>query len=120
MSEHFPDAETRCPCGKCDGGRMNPMFMGRLERLRTLYGKPMPVVSAYRCHAHNVAVGGVGGSMHEQGRAVDVTIPNSRERFQLIRLATGMGCFGGIGINKSTVHLDDRNMAEAMMWHYYR
>lgn len=117
LTASFDKSEFRCPCGKCDGGMMAPQFMVRLEKLRNLYGKPIHIDSGFRCVAHNKAVGGVGGSMHILGRAADLAVPSDGDRYTLLRLATGLG-FGGLGILKNALHVDDRDRLAA--WTYYK
>ena len=47
----------------------------RLEEVRALLGKPMPITSAYRSPALNAAVGGSSTSDHANGLAADFTSP---------------------------------------------
>lgn len=113
----FKYEEVRCPCGECDGGMPDFRFMDRLQALRTAYGKPMTLESCVRCEKHNKGVGGATSSQHVRGRAADVVVRNVADRFLLVKLALEMG-FGGIGINRTTVHVDDRRIGA--MWHYYK
>lgn len=53
-----------------------------LEPLRSFLGRPIYVSSWFRCSALNVKVGGVSGSYHMFGRAVD--IPASPSEISLI------------------------------------
>jgi len=46
-----------------------------LDRVRRLLGHRLEISSGYRCPALNAAVGGVPGSQHAQGLAVDFTCP---------------------------------------------
>jgi uncharacterized protein YcbK (DUF882 family) len=116
LTEHFTDAEMACPCGKCDGGKMSVVFMEKLQKLRTLYNKPMTITSAYRCKAHNAAVGGAATSMHTQGRAADIAVANDAERYQLTRIAYAI--FGGVGHMHHALHVDDRDQSQARAWTY--
>ena len=61
----------RCGCGFCD---IDMEVVQALQDLRDLLGKPIHVLSGCRCPAHNVAVGGAGGSQHLLGKASDITI----------------------------------------------
>ena len=49
-----------------------------LNRIRTKWGRPIIVNSAYRSPAHNSAVGGVESSYHVKGLAADIR-PESPE-----------------------------------------
>ncbi len=95
---------------------MSPGFMEKVERLRAIYGKPMHVSSAYRCLPHNKAVGGGEKSMHLVGRAIDFKVASDAERFEILRIAVGL--FGGVGIMKNAIHVDDRQTGNRA-WTYY-
>lgn len=70
---YFKPEEFKCKCGHCSG---YPTFMKRVEikhlaRIRKHYGKPMTITSGIRCEIENRAVGGIQGSSHTKGYAVD-------------------------------------------------
>ena len=115
---YFSADELACPCGQCDGGEMDEAFMARVIELHKDYGEPMPAESAYRCARHNKDVGGKPGSYHPKGRALDIRVKTEAQRYKLVALAIKHG-FGGIGIARTTVHIDDRPAEIARMWHYY-
>lgn len=70
VSTHFLEREFACShCGRC---RIDPHLVEHLEQLRALVGRPLHVVSGYRCPEHNRAVGGAKHSQHLTGRAVDL------------------------------------------------
>lgn len=115
---HFPDHELRCRCA-CGLGvdDMAQRTMELLEAVRHGYGKPLPVTSAVRCHAHNAAVGGSLKSAHllqadGTAHAIDLHVPDVMEALEVIRLALAVG-FTGCGARihgprqKRTVHIDD-------------
>lgn len=58
-----------------------------LDPLREAWGKPITVTSGYRCPALNKAVGGVPTSVHQIGRAADITTGNSVDNRRLYQLA---------------------------------
>jgi uncharacterized protein YcbK (DUF882 family) len=118
LTEHFDASEFLCPCGKCDGGRMDPKFIEKLERFRQMFSQPVRILSGFRCTAHNKKIGGAGGSMHVQGRAVDFVVATDADRYQALRIAFSV--FGGVGVNNGSIHVDDRNAAEARCWTYYK
>jgi len=90
----------------------------QLDNLRMHYGKPIKITSGYRTVEHNVKVGGVAGSSHRAGLAVDIEVLTSEDRFRLINLA--MQCrFPRIGIGKTFVHLDiDTGKPLNIIWLY--
>ena len=70
---YFKPTEFTCKCGHCTG---YPTFMKRVEikhlaRIRKHYGKPMTITSGIRCEIENRNVGGIQGSSHTKGYAVD-------------------------------------------------
>lgn len=72
-TKDFDASEFRCPCGKCTGYPtwMKVNELKHIQTIRTHYGKPMTITSALRCEEQNRAVGGVSGSAHTKGKAVD-------------------------------------------------
>jgi zinc D-Ala-D-Ala carboxypeptidase len=106
---NFSEAEMRCKhTGKCE---MHPDFMERLQQLRYLYDRPMPVTSGFRDRTHPVERKKPAGSIgpHTTGRAVDIAVRGS-DAYDLIYMAMACG-FTGIGLrqhgNSRFVHLDD-------------
>ena len=84
---------------------MLPDFLIELETLRVLYAKPMIITSGFRCPDHPDEKDKANPGAHAQGRAVDVQVTSSADRYELKRLAYEMG-FQGIGNGKTFVHLD--------------
>ncbi len=102
---------------------MSVKFMKSLESLRTIYGQPMKVTSAYRCPRHNAAVSSTGATgPHTTGCAVDVSIAGEAA-YKLVALAVTMG-FTGIGIKQSGpwpgrfIHLDTLTDNRPRIWSY--
>ena len=107
---HFSHAELtcQCPCGQME---MDPDFMGRLEALRTAFGKPMRITSAYRCPSHNAQASSTGFTgPHTTGLAVDVSV-SGQDAHELLTLVLHHG-FSGVGVsqrgphNKRFIHID--------------
>ena len=82
-----------CGCGKAD---MSPDFMAVLQRVRTLYGKPMSVTSGFRCPEYDKRIGGVG--VHPTGQAADIAV-SGENAYHLLSAAIGIG-MTGIGIKQ--------------------
>jgi uncharacterized protein YcbK (DUF882 family) len=114
----FTPDELRCK--HTDRLEMNVRFMDRLEKLRVVYGRPMPVSSGYRdaSHPSEAKKEKPGTGFHCQGRAVDIAVTGA-DAIDLIRLATDMG-FKGIGVQQKGagrfIHLDDRE--DPAIWSY--
>lgn len=110
LSEHFDEREFLCHCG-CGGGpgRIHPNLVIGLEMLRDLVHLPIVLTCAYRCPAHNAAVGGVPNSYHVQGFAADIHVEGLTP-YELAGQAARVPLFfqGGIGIypKRGFVHLD--------------
>jgi zinc D-Ala-D-Ala carboxypeptidase len=85
-----------------------------LQALRTRWGKPMTINSAYRNPAHNAAVGGAKRSQHKLGRAFDIHIRHKTERNRLEALSRQIG-FKGIGRYNTFLHVDLRD-GRAATW----
>jgi len=69
ISQDFALWEYECPC--CHTVMLHPKLAACNQKLRDRVGEPIHNNSAYRCHAHNVEVGGLPGSFHRDGMAVD-------------------------------------------------
>lgn len=117
---HFLPYEFACQCGACNRGyeEMQDSFLVMLDAARDLAAVPFHLTSAYRCPAHNEAVGGVDGSAHTRGYAVDVRARDSVTRYQVVRGAIQAG-FNRIGVAREFVHLDtDPTKASQVVWLY--
>jgi zinc D-Ala-D-Ala carboxypeptidase len=98
-------------CRHCGEVRMDPFFLGRIDRLREYYGKPLVVSSGYRCPIHNAATSGTGPTgPHTTGHAADFLVARG-QALELLRVALSMKAFTGIGVQQKGVgrfiHLDD-------------
>lgn len=88
LSKNFDSSEFRCShCKRLD--LLDPKLIRVLQRIRDAIGKPLPIVSGYRCWIHNKAVGGYAYSQHMFGRAAD--IPRGLVRAQQVAAAGGHG-----------------------------
>lgn len=115
-SRYFKDAELACKCGCGKGGPdMDQAFINRLDMLRTSFGAPLILTSAFRCNNHNMAVKGEKKSFHLLGKAVDISCVNAVDRHKLVAIATSLGL--SVGIDGSFVHVDSRD-APRMMFLY--
>lgn len=70
FSTHF--AVREFACHHCGESRATPDLIAALERLRTIIGRPLVIVSGFRCATHNRRVGGARKSQHLLGRAADL------------------------------------------------
>lgn len=74
--KYFKKSEFKCKCGKCGGYPANPKekLIRVADKVRENLGGAASVSSGVRCENHNRAVGGVSGSRHLTGRAMDFCI----------------------------------------------
>lgn len=83
--------------------RIDQELIEVLQRMRTRKGRPLRIVSGYRCEQHNRAVGGSRGSQHLVGRAADVPGDYATVQEWWREGAVGMGVRNG-----QVVHVDTR------------
>lgn len=116
MVQYFKKHELACPCcGECN---MGADFIDMLVTARTFSDIPFTINSAYRCEKHNKDIGGVERSAHIAGKAVDIRVRNSHERF-LIKYALYLAGFTRIGDGGNFIHVDsDEQKAQGVEWQY--
>lgn len=109
LSKSFKASEFRCHCGRpeCDAPPMKAQFIAKLQALRDSWGKPLSPTSGSRCARHNEEIGGAASSEHLKGNACDFSFPGPKISREFAALAEKHG-FGGIGIGRHLVHIDDR------------
>lgn len=123
-SEHFKVSELSCRCGCGQDAltagvvseRQYRAWLALLEKVRARYGQPIHLNSAYRCPRHNAAVGGVPGSQHTVGLAVDVATRGAEDMAALADAARVSGVMA-IGVGKGFLHFDWRTGADRL-WGY--
>jgi hypothetical protein len=75
---YFAREEFRCKCGGkyCNGFPVEPAekLVRLADAVREHFDAPAIVSSGVRCEAHNAHVGGVSGSRHKYGTAMDFCV----------------------------------------------
>lgn len=108
LSPNFSRSEMACRhCGECN---LHPALLPALEALRALGREAIIVDDAFRCTAHNAAVGGVPHSEHPYGMAADIRIPGLTLQ-EMYNRAKLVPAFGGIGVydcEPPMIHVDVR------------
>lgn len=104
MAEYFKDEELRCRCG-CGTLMFDPVFRKKLNEIRHIYGKPMLITSGYRCKNHPVEKKKPIPGTHALGCAVDISVNDSRTRFELMKIAMDSG-ITRIGFADTFLHFD--------------
>jgi uncharacterized protein YcbK (DUF882 family) len=104
---NFTRQEMACKCG-CNSEGVQPQLMDKLQELRTRYGKPMTITSAYRCPRHPVEATKTTPGAHALGLAADIGVQGA-EAYEVLKLAFELG-FTGIGVQQKGsgrfIHLD--------------
>lgn len=101
-------------------------FLDLFEKLRLMFGRPLPINSGYRSPEHNRLVADTGDAgPHTTARAADVRIYGTYA-YELLALALGLG-FTGIGLQQKGapesryLHLDilrAPDFPRPMIWTY--
>lgn len=100
------------------GEWMDSDFLFMLDHARELAGIPFKINSGYRTIEHNEKVGGKPNSSHIVGKAVDIAIRNSRERWLILEALIDVG-FNRIGLAKTFIHVDSDDYKDAnVVWTY--
>ena len=98
--------------------QMDTAFLDKLSEARQYADTPFKISSGYRTTYHNLRVGGVNGSSHTKGLAVDIIAYDSKERYRIIRGLLTAG-FHRIGVSKNFVHVDDDSESPPnVIWTY--
>lgn len=85
-----------------------------LQVLRDYLQKPIKINSAYRTPKYNASIGGAVKSQHLTASAADIHVPGmtSKQVYDAVLTLISLGKMhnGGVGIYKTFVHYDVRNL----------
>ncbi|SMC79828.1 YcbK family protein [Papillibacter cinnamivorans] len=95
LSEHFSLREFACRDGS-DEVKVDSDLVELLEKIRSRFGAPVTISSAYRTAAYNKKVGGAAQSQHLYGKAADIRVQGAAFR-GVAACAEDLGA-GGIGL----------------------
>lgn len=78
------------------------------EKVRAHLGRPMRVLSWYRCPAYNAKVGGAKASQHRLGRALDFAVKDMTPHQVQVKCEElqAQGVIGGLGYYSGFSHID--------------
>lgn len=108
LSKNFNSKEFDCKCSNesCKTTLIDMEHVAKLQKLRNKLKRSITITSAFRCEAHNTAIGGAKHSQHKLGTATDIVVDNISpdgvanwaEKFR----------FDGIGRYDTFTHIDSR------------
>ena len=107
--KYFSRNEFRCKCGRyCDGFPVEPeeLLIQQAVLVREHFGAPVFVSSGVRCAQHNRNVGGVDGSRHKKGKAMDFRVEGKGSAVVLKFVKTLPNVRYAYAIDGSYVHMD--------------
>jgi zinc D-Ala-D-Ala carboxypeptidase len=90
-------------CRHCGETYFHSDFFDRLQRARSIIGRPFVILSGHRCALHNAHVGGAPLSQHLT-LAVDISA-YGHDRLSLLKACQRAG-FTGFGYYQTFLHID--------------
>lgn len=106
ISENFKIKEFKCKDGSDDILLDSSFVIQKLQAIRSHFGKPMHINSAYRTIAYNRIIGGAKDSYHTKGMAFDIVMAGV-DLDEICKFAQSIGVLGIIRYN-TFVHIDAR------------
>jgi uncharacterized protein YcbK (DUF882 family) len=97
---------------------MDSGFLQKLDNARQIAGIPFKINSGYRTKERNELAKGKKDSSHLVGKAADISVNGSRDRWIIIDALIKAG-FNRIGIANTFIHVDsDENKSSNVIWTY--
>ncbi len=115
LSKNFDSKEFDSPDVVDSGLKMCPEFIKKLQMARDLVNYSFIINSGYRTQIHNFRILGVADSAHLKGKACDIKMTNSAQRFLLIKALLKAG-FRRIGIYDTFIHVDTDETKPDAIW----
>lgn len=106
VSNNFKVKEFACKDGSDRLVLDEDFISSKLQKIRTHFGVPVTINSAYRNASYNKKVGGSSNSYHVKGRAFDIVV-KGKTPAEVARYAKSIGIKGVIQYN-TFVHIDSR------------
>jgi len=116
--KYFSYEEFASPDVPHSGEYMDADFLSMLDSAREISGIPFKINSGYRTIEHNYEVGGKPNSSHIVGKAADIAVKGSRQRWVITQALIQAG-FNRIGIAKTFIHVDSDDTKDPdVIWTY--
>lgn len=111
LSTNFTVKEFACKDGS-DAVLVAPRLVMVLQSIRSYFGVPVVIHSAYRTPQYNDKVGGVAHSQHCYGTAADITVAGQDPAGVAAYARSIMPDWGGVGIysKQGFTHIDTREV----------
>lgn len=109
IAPNFKVSEFACKDGS-DVIFISPELVTILQAIRSHFGQPITINSAYRTPSYNAKVGGATYSQHLYGMAVDIHVANVAPKTVAQYAEKLLGNTGGIGIYPTFTHIDVREV----------
>lgn len=109
LSANFTVKEFACKDGS-DAVLTAPRLVMVLQSIRSHFGVPVVIHSAYRTPQYNKQVDGVAHSQHCYGTAADITVRGQKPVDVAAYARKIMPDWGGVGIYGSFCHIDVREI----------
>lgn len=109
VSANFQVKEFKCNDGS-DPIFIAPNLVEVLQKIRTHFGRPVNINSAFRTASYNKKVGGATYSQHLYGTAADIVVSGVAPKTVAAYAETLLPGTGGIGIYADFVHVDVRDV----------
>lgn len=107
LSTNFTVKEFACKDGS-DAVLVAPRLVMVLQTIRSHFGVPVVIHSAYRTPQYNTTVGGVAHSQHCYGTAADISVKGQTPAAVAAYVRQLMPDWGGVGIYDTFTHIDVR------------
>ena len=111
LSTHFKVKEFACKDGS-DAVLIAPRLVMVLQSIRSRFGVPVVIHSAYRTPQYNKQVGGAAHSQHCYGTAADISVRGKTPAAVAAYARELMPDWGGVGVysQKGFTHIDVREV----------
>ena len=109
LATNFAVKEFKCSDGS-DTIFIDEKLPPVLQAIRTHFGRPVYINSAYRTEAHNTKIGGAAHSQHLYGRAADIRVDGVSPGKVADYAELLLGDSGGVGRYNTFTHVDVRDV----------